>query len=379
MSLSGGSAGGTIPPFNPSVTVDATTTLDAGAGAQNWIGRGYVTRRTDGVLVLVYRRASAHNEDDADLAIRFSDDDGATWTAVNTTLAAAAVTGFPMNPPIGNISYGEGVPLTCPNGDLIIEMWSVTGISPTGDLNGTYQSRSTDDGATWSTPEAVTFDGNPNGDTDTFMSDDFFIYNRVIYMGARYYSQEDGDPSASLLMKSADNGNNWEYVSTIQGVAEGGTGGQEVGLEYVGNDTILAMIRDNPHTSSYRRISTDMGLTWGTLTDVTSLVGIAARQKLYTLNHLQGVEGWWKDPRIIMEGFVHQSSGNSQPRRACVWFSPDRGTTWDGPHYVDTSTDDAGYGDLWGKADGTTGMVNYHGDLGVAALRQYDLSVDLAP
>jgi hypothetical protein len=104
MSLSGGSAGGTIPPFNPSVTVDATTTLDAGAGAQNWIGRGYVTRRTDGVLVLVYRRASAHNEDDADLAIRFSDDDGATWTAVNTTLAAAAVTGFPMNPPIGNIS-----------------------------------------------------------------------------------------------------------------------------------------------------------------------------------------------------------------------------------------------------------------------------------
>lgn len=376
-SIAGGSGGGTVAPFVANVTVDAATILvPQGVTAINWHGRSYVTRRTDGVLVLVYRSASHHNSDDAELHILFSDDDGATWSNTDETLSSVAVTGFPMNPPIGNISYGEGVPLTCPNGDLLIEMWSVSGTNPSGTLRGTYQSRSTDDGATWSTPAAVTFSGNPNADTSTFMSDQWFVYDRTIYMGARYYTSGAGTTSASRLMKSSDNGASWEYVSTIQGTAEGGTGGQEVGIEYVGNDTIVAMLRDNPHTHSYQRVSTDMGATWGTLLDVTSTVGIAGRQKVYTRSHLQGRTGWWKDPVLIMVGFVHQTSGSSQDRRNAVWVSPDRATTWEGPFYIDTTTEDAGYGDIWAKADGTYGVVNYDGALTNCDDKQYDLTID---
>ena len=342
--ISGSSAGHTVDPFNPSVAVASSSTLASGSGAEDWQGRGYITRRTDDVLVIVYRIGSGHNTNDAELAIRFSDDEGATWTAENTTLGGDPVSGFPLNPPVGNISYGEGVPVTAPNGDLIISMWSVTGISSSGTLNGTYLSRSTDDGETWSTPAAVTFADNPAGDTSTMMTDDWFVYDRTIYMGARWYADGDGVPSSLRLMKSTNNGLSWSYVSTVVASSEGtagALGGQEFGMEYVGNSTIVTMIRDNAHTASYKRVSTDMGLTWGTLTNVTSTVGIAARQKLYTRSHLQGRAGWWNDPLLIMSGFVHQNPPSSQTRRNAIWFSPDRGLTWDGPHYIDVSVEES--------------------------------------
>ena len=381
LGISGGSNGTTAAHFDPSVAVASSSTIASGTGSSDWQGRGYITRRTDDVLVMVYRIGSGHNTNDAALAIRFSGDNGTTWTAANTTIAGGAVGGFPMNPPVGNISYGEGVPLTAPNGDLLIEMWSVDGISSTGTLLGTYQSRSTDGGSTWSTPAAVTFASNPAADTSTFMSDDWFVFDRVIYMIARWYQDGDGVPSSLRLMKSTNNGTSWSYVSTIVTSSEGtagALGGQEAGMEYVGNSTIVTMIRDNAHTASYRRISTDMGATWGTLDNVTSTVGIAARQKLYTRSHLQGLGGWWKDPVLVMEGFVHQNPPSSQTRRNAVWFSPDRGTTWDGPHYIDVSVEDAGYGDIFWNGSGYS-VVNYQGTLLAASLKQYNLTVNLAP
>lgn len=382
ISVTGGSSGGTVAPFDPSVSVASSSTLASGAGSSDWQGRGYITRRSDDVLVIVYRIGSGHNTS-ASLAIRFSDDEGATWTAENTALASeggGAVSGFPMDAPgDGTISYGEGVVLTAPNGDLLVEMWNVDGISSSGTLLGTYQSRSTDDGLTWSTPAAVTFASNPNVDIRTFMTDDWFVFDRTIYMGARYYVDGDGVPSASVLMKSTDNGASWSYVSTVVSTSEGtagALGGQEFGMEYVGNSTIVTMIRDNAHTKSYRRISTDMGATWGTLTDVTSTVGIAARQKLYTRSHLQGHDGWWKDPMLVMAGFVHQNPPSSQTRRNAIWISPDRGTTWDGPHYIDSSTEDAGYGDLfWDRTNDRLVATNYQGSLAAASLKQYNLTL----
>jgi hypothetical protein len=376
LGISGGSAGGTVAPFDPSITVASSSTIASGVSPEDWQGRGYVTRRTDDVLVLVYRIGSGHNTA-AELAIKFSDDEGATWTAQDTDLDGNPVEGFPMSPPVGTISYGEGVVLTAANGDLLIEMWSVTGISSSGTLNGTYQSRSTDQGSTWSDPEFVTFAGNPYTQVRTFMSDDYFVYEQTIYMGARYYVDGDGVPSASLLMKSTDNGASWDFVSIVQDTDEF-DGGQEFGMEYVGNDTIVTMIRNNHHTQCFRRISTDMGATWGTLDTLTGQVGIAARQKIYTRSHLQGHDGWWKDPVLFMGGFVHQSAGDSQPRRSCVWFSPDRGITWTGPHYVDSTTDDAGYGDLfWDRTNDRLVMVNYYGTLTAAVEKQYNLTVSL--
>jgi hypothetical protein len=370
--ISGGSGGGTIDPFNPVVTVDSTDTIGTG-GTDDWWGRASIVRRpSDNALILFYYRSTTHSANGGELHIRFSDDDGDTWSAEDETLAAAAVTGFPMNPPnlTGVQDAGEPWAIVAANGDILVAMWKV---DYGGSNAGSYLARSTDGGETWNTPAQISFSGGTLSSSNTFMTDDGFLFNRAIYAGVRTYdgaSQTDGFMS---LMRSTDDGATWEYVSDITGPSEAAC--IEVGLEYVGNDTIIAMIRDLAHTNSYKRVSTDMGATWGSLTDVTSTVGIAGRQRVYTMMHLAGEAGWWKDPRLVMTGYVHQTSGDSQDRRNAVWISPDRGTTWDGPHYIDTTTEDAGYGDIFVKADGTYGVISYDGTLNAADLKQYNLSI----
>ncbi len=381
MSISGGSGGGTVAPFDPVVTVASSSTIDAGSGADDWAARASIKRRpSDNALVLAYYRGSAHAANAGALHIRFSNDNGATWTAIDTKLGGGAVTGFPMNPPVtAGQDAGEPQLYVCPNGDLLIHMWRVDYAVSMG---GTYQSRSSDGGHTWSTPALVSWGISGVSDTIVFATDDEFVWDRVIYAGARVYTGgAGGTPSRSILVKTDDNGESWSKVSTIMDNNEGDSpdfGGQEVGLEYVGNNTIVAMIRDNPHTKSYKRISTDMGVTWGALTNVTSTVGIAGRQRVYTRSHLQGHAGSWKDPVLFMSGFVHQNPPSSQTRRNAIWVSPDRGATWDGPHYVDSSTEDAGYGDLfWDATNSRLVFVVYQGTLAAATLKQYNLTVAL--
>lgn len=379
LAISGGSNGGTAPDFDPTVTVTSTVTLDAGSGADNWVARASIKRRpSDNALVMAYYKGEVHFTNAGALHIRFSDDDGATWTAEDTTLGGAAVTGFPMNPTVSaGQDAGEPWLYVAPNGDLLLHMWR---IDYSVSMGGTWQSRSTDGGETWSTPAQVAFGVSGVSDDIIFATDDDFVWDRVIYASARIYSGgADGTPSSMILIKSTNNGSTWSKVSTIMSASEGsgGHGGQEIGLEYVGNDTIIAMIRDNDQTNSYRRFSTDMGATWGSLSDVTSTVGNAGRQRIYTRSHLMGLSGWWKDPMLFMCGFVHQVSGSSQSRRNAVWISPDRGTTWDGPHYVDTTAEDGGYGDLfWDGTNDRLVLVSYRGTLDAASLKQYNLTLD---
>ena len=375
--LSGGSGGGTVAAFNPVVTVASSSTLDAGSGSDDWVARASIVRRpSDNALVLAYYKAQVHHTNVGDLNLRFSDDDGATWTAENTKLGGGAVSGFPMNPTVSaGQDAGEPQLYVCPNGDLLIHMWRV---DYSVSMGGSWQSRSTDGGESWTTPAQIDFGISGVSNDIVFSTDDHFVWDRVIYAGARIYTGgADGTPSRSILIKSDDDGTSWSQVSIIMDDDEGDSpdfGGQEVGLEYVGNSTIVAMIRENPHTKSFKRISTDMGLTWGTLTNVTSTVGIAGRQRVYTRSHLQGLDGWWKDPVLFMVGFVHQTPGSSQSRRNCIWISPDRGATWDGPHYIDSTTEDAGYGDIFWNGSGYT-VVTYQGTLLAASLKQYNLTV----
>ena len=353
-----------------SVTVDSTDTLATESG--QWFGRASIAV-LDGIVVLTYKEGSAHQENDGSLHIKFSDDYGATWSAEDTYLDGSAVSGFPMNPTVSaGQDAGEPQLYVAPNGDLLVHMWRVDyGVS----LGGSYQSRSTDGGLTWSTPAVIDFGGIAD-DTKVFSTDDYFVLEGVIYAGARVYSDADGDPSQSILIKSTDNGATWSKVSVIQDTSEGGTGGQEVGLEYLGDDTIIAMLRDNPHTNSYQRVSTDLGATWGTLTDVTSTVGIAGRQRVYTRSHLKGSDEWWKDSVLIMVGFVHQNPPSSQTRRNAVWISQDKGATWSTPFYIDSSTEDAGYGDIfWNPDTEQFVVVNYQGTLAEAVLKKYNLTI----
>ena len=368
--------GTTAAHFDPSVTVASSSTLGSG-GTDDWWGRASIKRRpSDNALVLVYYRSTHHADNGGDLHIKFSSDNGTTWTAEDTTLGAAAVAGFPMNPPglTGVQDAGEPWLMVAPNGDLLLHMWKV---DYGGSNAGSWQSRSTDGGHTWSTATQISWTGTHSlSSTNTFQTDDDFVFNRTIYAGVRTYDGPSYTDCFLSLVKSDNNGVTWDFVSNVTGPSE--TAAIEFGMEYVGNNTIVAMIRSLDHTAGYRRISTDMGATWGTLTNVTSTVGILGRNRVYTAMHLRGEAGWWKDPTLVMVGYVQQVSGSSQTRRNAVWFSPDRGTTWDGPHYIDVSVEDSGYGDIFWNGTGYS-VVNYQGTLTAASLKQYNLTVNLAP
>ena len=136
------------------------------------------------------------------------------------------------------------------------------------------------------------------------------------------------------------------------------------------------MLRDMAHTHSYQSTSTDLGLTWSEPTDVTSTVGIAGRQRLYTRAQLKGQGNWWNDPVLIMEGFVHQVSGQSLSRRNAVWVSRDSGATWTTPFLIDSTTEDAGYGDIFYDADNDQYVVIVNqGTYYAASLKQYRLTI----
>jgi hypothetical protein len=362
-----------IPPTSQSVTVDDTIVLVTGDSPKDWHGRAAM-KVLDGVTILVYRDGSKHEINDGELHIRFSNTYGGSWTAEDTYLDGTPVDNFPMNPPVSTgQDAGEPWLYIAPNGDLLLHMWRIDyGVSD----GGTYQSRSTDGGKTWSDPEQIDFDGAADDDI-VFSTDDDFVYGDVIYATARIYTSGPAQaPSQEWLIKSEDNGETWEMVSIIMDDDEGveGTGSQEVGIEYLGNNTIIAMLRDNEATHSYKRISTDMGETWGSLIDVTSTVGIAGRQRVYTRSHLRGGDNWWQDEILIMVGFIHTSNGDSMPRRNAVWISIDAGDTWSAPFYIESEYDDGGYGDMiYDPLTNQYIVVSYRGTLETADLIQYNL------
>lgn len=354
----------------PTVTVVTTATIVPTVGGL-WYGRASVEKLSNGNLVLCYKSGTHHAVNDGALHIRFSNDQGATWTAEDTKLGGGAVTGFPMNPTGAGAGEDAGEPwlMIAPNGDLLLHMWRADyGVT----ANGTYQSRSTDGGASWSASAQINFVGIAD-DAKVFATDDHFVLGTVIYAGARVYLDVTGDPCHNILIKSTDNGTTWEYVSDITNDANNTW---EVGIEYLGNNTILAMLRDVSMTASHKRVSTDLGATWGAYTDVTGTVGVAARQRVKTRAHLKGLSNWWNDSVLIMCGFIHTNPGNSQPRRNAVWISLDRGTTWTGPNYVDVETEDAGYGDLfWDETNSQFVFVSYQGLLAEASIKQYNFTV----
>lgn len=329
---------------------------------------------SSGNTVLVYYESSHHAVNDGSLHIRFSNDYGQTWTAEDTKLGGGAVTGFPMNPPVSaGQDAGEPWLYLAANGDLILHMWRVDyGVSN----GGTYQSSSSDGGETWSTPaSAVDFSGI-TGDTNIFATDDDFVVSGNIYAAARVYTDATLTDCNIILIKSTDNGATWAYVSDITTAAEAAC--IEVGLEYLGSNTIIAMIRDLAHVTSYKRISTDLGVNWGTLTGMLDQhVGIAGRQRVYTLDHLTGNAD---TTTLIMVGFDHQVSGSSTQRRNCIWISLDAGETWSFPLWLDVPYEDGGYGDMiYDPVNDKFVIVTNRGTQAEGNLVQYNITINGLP
>lgn len=325
-----------------------------------WYGRPAVSV-VDGVVVCVYKHGSHHAVNDGELHIKFSDDYGATWSDEDKTLLGASVTGFPMNPPDLHADEDAGEPwiMIAPNGDLLLHMWKAD-FNVVGHQHGTWQSRSTDGGETWATATQVLPTGLATPD-EMFATDDHFVYNGVLYVGGRHYST-DWQEIKCLIIKSADSGATWEFLSFI---GDYDPLLSEIGMEYVGNNRIVAIIRGD--TMSFKSISDDLGATWSE--PIPAGIQSAGRSRILTKTHLQGGANWWNDSTLIMIGFVPN-------RRTSVWVSLDAGDTWTGPFFVDTQTEDCGYGDIFYNPNtGKYVMLNYFGTLDAADVKQYNLTI----
>lgn len=350
-------------------------TLAEGSDGLGWMGRAAIKKLTGGIVVLIYREGVTHSETTGGkLHIKFSPNYGSTWTAEDTDLQGNAVSGFPMQPPEALAGEGPGEPwiYIAPNGNLILHFWQIDYNVSGG---GTWQSISSDHGKTWSTPTQVIFADATNNDY-VFTTDDDFVLNGIIYAATR--ERKNINPALegekNIFIKSTDNGETWEYVAEITDWVNYPT--KEVGLEYVGNNTVVALLKAVDNDFTYYSKSTDLGETWSAISDITGTVGVTARHRIYTRSRLKGAWNYYDDPVLFAVCYENQDPPNSPGRRNCLLYSKDKGDTWIGPVYLDVEYNDGGYGDMfYNPITDEYVVITYRGTLLDSDLVQYNFKI----
>lgn len=331
--------------------VASSQTLQSSSGSHDWIGRPNFAIREDGVWVMAYR-SGIHHGPIAPLSgqvhIRFSNNEGISWSDEDKTLAGAAVTGFPL---VGHSKDAtEGTIVQAANGDLLIAVLEDEDGVRGG---GTWIWRSTDDGASWSSV------GQMESDDELLCGGQIIVIGTDLYMilwtdpGSNYSS-----PYSVELHKSTDHGATWSLVSEVIGT---GTDANESAIVHTGGNNLLVIARSTSETMTFKAVSNDLGNSW-TVTDVTSQLGVVQRPKLKYLGD-----------RLYLFG-RNRLAETSQ--RTGLWWSDDDGNSWDGP-FLPNSTifNDCGYCDMLPRANGELYLVTYEGTSDVASLVAYEIAV----
>jgi hypothetical protein len=347
------------------VALEATTVVRESLIEPDWFGRASVETLSSGVTVMVYYRGTGHAENVGAVHICFSDDYGETWTAEDTDLNDDAVAGFPMNPPDASAGQDANEPWLVRYDDdtLLLFIWRVKWA--TSAYNGTYQSKSVDGGITWTAPTAVTITGAQDSNY-AFLTNDHTIYNGRLYCA---YEDKYGGGERCCVAYTDDVGATWTHLSVI------GTGSSEAALEYVGNDTLISILRSGSNNQTFANRSTDLGTSWVGRTEITWRIPPICRPRIKTRAHLKGEANWWEDTHLILWGGYFENS----KRINCISFSKDSGATWTIPTALDTPYDDAAYGDiLYNPNADTYEYLCYRGNgfAGPARIVQYSLRVD---
>jgi hypothetical protein len=346
------------------VALEATTVVRESLTEPDWFGRASVKTLSTGVTVMTYYRGTGHAENQGAIHICFSNDYGETWTAEDADLNDDAVAGFPMLPPV--LDTGEDADeswLVKYDDDTLLlfiqrENWPST-------FKGTYQSKSVDGGITWTTPAYVTVTGSQDSDYAR-LTNDHAIYNGRLYCA---YEDKYGGGERCCLAYTDDVGANWTHLSVIA------TNTSEAALEYVGNDTLVSVLRSRTNNQTITNRSTNLGTSWVGATELTWRIPPICRPRIKTRAHLKGEANWWEDTHLILWGGYFENS----KRINCVSFSKDSGATWTIPTALDTPYDDAAYGDiLYNPNADTYEYLCYRGNgfAGPARIVQYSLRVD---
>jgi hypothetical protein len=267
-----------------------------------------------------------------------------------------------------------------PNGDLVLQFWRDAYRS------GTKQLRSTDHGKTWVVDiEQIEVQGVPgeagkraSGTEGHFVDPENPSH---VYMAFQFYSYEIarvGTMAGTCLARSIDNGKSYSFLSWIGPLAaqkEPSSGATfEPAIEYVGNRTIVAILRGFDDRRTWQAISTNMGASFSKLVDISEQVrggvsnGSWQRARIYkesnpsfqhdnVLNYAKGQGRLW--------GFGIHSNGGGYTRKPVVYWSDDNGRSWNGPELLHGPLypgTDTGYGDLKRRVDGTLVAATYYAD-----------------
>lgn len=344
--------------FSPA-TVLSRTLLWSGSGGGDWVARPDLLELSSGVWVCIYTVAPQHVAIDGNtfIYIRFSANQGETWTAANTYLNGSSVTGFPLARHGLNTMTDAWLALA-PNGDLLVH--ATEDRSP--DPATTYQYRSTNGGATWSAEgEAIGTEIWADHDGGVIIGGDIYITGRT-----ETVSEIAG---ANNLYKSDDNGATWDFVSTITDVDVDQMTG-EVALIWHGGENFTAIMRgtDNNGDYSYMRRSDDLGLTWGELENFTTIMG---GLKIHRPRHVR------MGSRIYVMGRDWIGDAGTFLDNNIFFWSDDETETWSAVQTLNPSiVVDSGYVDMIQRGDGTLYFLAYEGDYDACSIYQYVVEVN---
>mgnify|MGYP006286971691 CR=1 FL=1 len=319
-------------------------TLFSGKNSSSWLGRPLLLEK-EGFWILVYRKANQHTfSHDSRLHIRFSKNQGDSWTDEDVYIDGSPVSGFPIKGH-SDFEVAGGCLAKAPNEDLILLVREERGV------NGTYVWRSKDGGMSWAD------EGQINGDNTLLMGGQVVVVGEDLY--ASFWADPDADfspPYKTVLYKSRDNGLSWKHLSDI---ASGGT--DESALAYLGEKEILAVLRDTDSAETYFRKSKDLGQSWGPLEVATDSLGVLQRPKLRVFPN--------EPERVYLFG---RDSLPGNQNKTVVYYSDDGGFSWSFKFYPEENSYlDAGYCDMLRRTNGVFYMLSYAGTSFETDIKEY--------
>ena len=367
---------------------------DAGGVEHDWYGRCMIAIIDENRWIMALRSGVDHiSWDDGDtIHLLTSTNEGRTWSSLNRWFDGTPIEGMPYE---DGKTHSEVGLYRMPNGDLILQLWR------TAFRTGTKQLRSTDNGKTWVVElDRVRIEGVTGADDDFAIgTEDWFVDPENpshVYIAFQYYhyppkvAYTNASKAGCILAKSQDNGKSYSFLSWINPLAieadgqEGsGHNTNEPAIEYVGNRTIVAVMRGN---GTFQAISTDMGVSFGPMVDIGDQIrgevsnGLWQRARIYKENnpyfqHNNSLD--YAQAEGLLWGFGIHSNGGGYTRKPVVYWSADNGQSWNGPELLHGPMypgTDTGYGDLKRRVDGTFVAATYYcqlGDSSEADVEQY--------
>jgi hypothetical protein len=369
----------------PNVVTSRTTPFPFVNGANDWQGRPQPVLNEAGETVIHWSEDLQHSPT---FGVAYSYNsgfisaDGLTVSNPNQYLDGSPIGGFPLQAqhPDADI-VAEGNLFKCPNGDLIFLAIEFSQTSPAfNGRNVTYwQHRSVDGGKNW-IPEfdwcvAAGF-ATPN----KIMGG----YNAKVIGGDIYVCCFEVDSGLTdtrmVLVKSSNNGVTWAQYSNIVEFDEAPSCSEADICDLGGGRWISILRTEVDLTAAYKKISTNSGLTWGPLINITDVLkGGIGQPKITKLS----------DGVLLLSGRNVKDTGSTYRFNRCaMWPSTDEFSTYTNapklvldPFYAGSGDDvsatnigDSGYARPIVKPDNSITLYGYwapNGQVGPARIYQY--------